>query len=260
MNTIPKKIEKKIEEKIKQGIRIIIVEGAADKYVYQRFYPSAEFIYGNGASDIIKLIKECNKKFGKTPLITAIIDKDLRTEKDIALLTHENIYTLGVREIESIFLRPAIISKMFGTKTFSNFSQNIIEEANKKFPETINDYNEALHALKEKVSSKYNIRLLMKTVKTQYRLKMQNKGNDKNIEFLCQRMDETDSWNLLEGIIPKLPEVEEPSIPEKETKTNDYKSKREKMQSDLRNFVPNQPNIHHSENPNPSKKEENREL
>ena len=198
MDVKSNKTIKKIEDRIKNGIRTIFVEGPADKILYRRIFPNSQFIYSNGVESIINRMKICNSRFGKTPLVVAIIDRDFKSDEDIASLAKENIFTLKVRELESIFLNPDVIRGMFGNEFFEKFSQNICMEASSKYSKEVTDYDDALNVLKKLISSKYSIRLLIKE------LGKHNRGNAHNIEFLCSVIDKTNSWGLVTDMIPKI--------------------------------------------------------
>lgn len=201
MSEISGKRLRKINKSVKNGIRTIFVEGPADRCIYKRFYPESNFIFARGCEDIIRAMKLWNSTFGKTPLVVAIIDRDFRTEEEMEQLFMENIFTLRIREIESIFLREDVIKGLFGDEIFESFAQKIKLNAIDRTPEEITNYDEALNVLKKKVSSKYAIRLLMQEVGRR------NKGNEKNIEYLCCEMDRTSSWNLVEDIIPRIERI-----------------------------------------------------
>ena len=89
---------------------------------------------------------------------------------------------------------------LFGEDFFQSFSAIVQSNAASREKGDVVDYNQALDILKKKVSSKYSIRLLMQA------LGKRNKGNDSNIEYLCQIMDETKSWHLVKDFVPQLNE------------------------------------------------------
>ena len=222
-----KKVLKKVNKNLSNGIRTIFVEGLADEHIYKRFFPDASFIHGNSCDDIIKKMRELHDTIGKNPLILAIIDKDLKSDKEIEALKKENIFTLGIREIESIFLDKEVLIKLFGVNFFLDFSVNVQQNAQERTQEKIKNYDEAINVLKKIVSSKYSIRLLLK------QLGIPNKGNPGNIEFLCSEMDRKNLWHLVENSIPKLNVFEKEQINPKAKK----QAEREKMQAELRNYI-----------------------
>lgn len=201
MNGLSDRSIRKIKSNIEQGIRTIIVEGASDKCVYQRFYPDANFVYGESAHAIIEKMRQFNGEFEKTPLVVAIIDKDMMTDEEIESLLTENIYTLNIREIESIFLREDVIKSLFGDRLFQKFSSKVKSVASTETLHDVNNFEEALQMLKKRVSSKYNIRLLLKEID------VRNMGNNSNIEYLCQMMDRKNVWGLVSDLIPKLERI-----------------------------------------------------
>lgn len=221
-NFITDKQLKKIDLNIKKGKRTIMVEGPADKCVYKRFYPDSSFIFGNGCNEIIEKMRDWNSKYGKNPLFVAIIDSDNKPEKTLRLLSKENIFSLKLREIESIFLQENVIRKTFGDEFFEKFSQSVQLDAAKRVTTEVSDYNEAINILKKLVTSKYCIRTLVRT------LEIRSGSNSSNIGFLCNKMDQANSWTLIEEFIPTLESTEYGENP----------NNKKRFQQELRNFTP----------------------
>ena len=171
----------------------------------------------------IRLSALCYSKFKvRNILVVGIIDRDDKTDKKEETLAKDNIFMLKEREIESIFLRQDVIEKLFGDTVFMQFSQEICKDATNRSNNTVANYQEALSILKKKLSSEYNIRMLLKTAK------IKNKGNKENIEFLSSMMEEKGVWKIIEDVIPKLPNIEQ----------KDTFKAREKFQKKLQNFTP----------------------
>lgn len=198
MNFISEKTIKKLQSKVQKGIKTIFVEGPADVNLYRRIYPNADIKHLGSCDKIIEAIKECNRNLGKTSLIVGIIDRDLKTDKEVEALSEENIFVLKEREIESIFLREDVICKLFGKQIFQDFVTEICNNASKRIVTQITDYNQALATLKKEVSSKFSIRILFKIAG------IKNRGNTKNIDLLCSMMDKKEAWDLIKNILPDI--------------------------------------------------------
>ena len=202
MELTDKQIEK-IQRRSNNGIRTIFVEGIADQHIYKRIYSKCRFIAkNNGFSGVIKKVKEYNNHFGKNPLVVGIIDKDRKTESELNALLEENIFAIEIQEIEFIFLRPDVITNLFGERFFQEFQKGIIKNAQDRIitQEKTLRYDEACNVLKKQTSSKYIIRQLIKGIGRR------NRGNDNNIEFLCKKMDEKNAWGLVKDIFPSIDE------------------------------------------------------
>lgn len=224
MNSISEKTMQKLKNKVQNGTKMIFVEGPADVNVYKRIYPDAKIKSWGSCDEIIELITNFNKTMGKTPLIAGIIDKDLKTHEEIKALAEENIFVLGEREIESVFLREDVIQILFGEQFFQKFASEICNNASNRIGTEITNYDQALSVLKKAVSSKFNIRLLLKTAGKK------NKGNSNNIDLLCTMMDEKDAWDSVKCIFPDI----YGNFPENKANA----SKSEKFREQLRNFKP----------------------
>lgn len=138
-------------------------------------------------------------------------------------MAEENIFVLKEREIESIFLRQDVIEGLFGQEVFQRFSQETCQNATSRMNIEITDYEEALRLLKKKLSSKYNIRQLLKIVG------IKNSGNKNNIDLLCSMLEEKGLVRILEDILPKIPDIE--------PRTTNVKAN--SFQKELQNFIPN---------------------
>lgn len=202
MKKSPQRVINKIQETMNQGIRTILVEGPADIALYRGFYGNSKFRHMGSCDNVIEVQRYCNKALGKTPLVVSIIDRDDRTEEDIVDLATENIFVLRENEIESVFLRPDIIEVLFGDEVFQRYVQDICANARNRTQAVDISYEEALRILKKEVSSKYNIRILLRTAN------IENMGNKKNIEFLCSLLQEKGVIDMLADILPEIPETE----------------------------------------------------
>lgn len=96
--------------------RIIFVEGtknSLDYLMYQEIYKHQNFhiIPCGGCSQVINYVKakQGYSKFGHIE-IYGIIDKDFRTDHEIASLKEDNIFVLEVAEVENLFLVPELLN------------------------------------------------------------------------------------------------------------------------------------------------------
>ena len=158
------------------------------------------------------------------PLINRMIY--LKTDEEIEALSRENIFVLNEGEIESIFLRQDVIETLFGEEIFQRFAAEVCSNASAKTDMQITDYAQALKTLKEVVSSKFNIRILLKEAG------IKNRGNAQNIDLLCSMMDKEGAWDLVKDIFPDL---------DSNARDNgDKTSRTEKFHRELKDFKSNQ--------------------
>ena len=98
--------------------KILFVEGTKDSYDYKLFteiYRDKGYhvIPCGGCQDVIRLVK-AKKTYEKLQQIKVygIIDRDFRVDREIAALREDDIYTLGVAEIENLFVVPELLEIM----------------------------------------------------------------------------------------------------------------------------------------------------
>ncbi len=98
--------------------KIVFVEGTKDSYdykLYQELYREKGYhvIPCGGCQDVIRVVK-AKKTYEKLQQIEAygIVDRDFRCENEIAKLKENGVYTLGVAEVENLFLVPELLEIM----------------------------------------------------------------------------------------------------------------------------------------------------
>ena len=98
--------------------KIVFVEGTKDSYdykLYQEIYRDKGYhvIPGGGCQDVIRLVKAKRTYEKLQPIeVYGIIDRDFRVEREIAALRENGIYTLGVAEVENLFVVPELLEIM----------------------------------------------------------------------------------------------------------------------------------------------------
>ena len=98
--------------------KIVCVEGTKDSYdykLYQELYREKGYhiIPCGGCQDVIRFVK-AKKAYEKLQPIEVygIIDRDFRTDREIAALEADGIYALQVAEVENLFVVPGILDIM----------------------------------------------------------------------------------------------------------------------------------------------------
>ncbi len=98
--------------------KTIFVEGTKESYdykLYQEIYRGKGFhvIPCGGCQDVIRLVK-AKRTYEKLQQIEVygIIDRDFRVEREIAALREDGIFTLGVAEVENLFVVPELLEIM----------------------------------------------------------------------------------------------------------------------------------------------------
>lgn len=93
---------------------VLFVEGeknSLDTALYELLYPEYHIINCGSCSQVIQRTKSFNKNLELHNLkVYGIIDRDYRLEKEIKLLEKDNIYTLGVAEVENLFIVEEVIN------------------------------------------------------------------------------------------------------------------------------------------------------
>ena len=98
--------------------KIVFVEGTRSSYdykLYQEIYREKGYhvIPCGGCQDVIRIVK-AKKTYEKLQAIEifGIVDRDYRTEREIESLKDDGIFTLGVAEVENLFVVPEILELM----------------------------------------------------------------------------------------------------------------------------------------------------
>ncbi len=98
--------------------KIVFVEGTKDSYdykLYQELYRDKQYhvIPCGGCQDVIRLVK-AKKTYEQLYAIEVygIIDRDYRVDQEIDALRNDGIYTLGVAEVENLFVVPELLEIM----------------------------------------------------------------------------------------------------------------------------------------------------
>lgn len=98
--------------------KIVFVEGTKDSCdykLYQEIYREKGYhvIPCGGCQDVIRLVKAKRTYEKLQPIeVYGIIDRDFRVEREIAALREDGIYTLGVAEVENLFVVPELLEIM----------------------------------------------------------------------------------------------------------------------------------------------------
>lgn len=98
--------------------KTVFVEGTKDSYdykLYQEIYRDKGYhvIPSGGCQDVIRLVKAKRTYEKLQPIeVYGIIDRDFRVEREIAALREDGIYTLGVAEVENLFVVPELLEIM----------------------------------------------------------------------------------------------------------------------------------------------------
>lgn len=131
--------------------KTVFVEGTKDSYdykLYQEIYRDKGYhvIPCGGCQDVIRLVKAKRTYEHLQPIeVYGIVDRDFRVEREIEALREDGIYTLGVAEVENLFVVPEVLeimerllgcdsgtadsAKQFITELFSNCKDRQIAEA-----------------------------------------------------------------------------------------------------------------------------------
>lgn len=98
--------------------KAVFVEGTKDSYdykLYQEIYREKGYhvIPCGGCQDVIRLVKAKRTYEKLQPIeVYGIIDRDFRVDREIAALREDGIYTLGVAEVENLFVVPELLEIM----------------------------------------------------------------------------------------------------------------------------------------------------
>ena len=98
--------------------KTVFVEGTKDSYdykLYQEIFRDRGYhiIPSGGCQDVIRLVKAKRTYEKLQPIeVYGIIDRDFRVEREIAALREDGIYTLGVAEVENLFVVPELLEIM----------------------------------------------------------------------------------------------------------------------------------------------------
>lgn len=131
--------------------KTVFVEGTKDSYdykLYQELYREKGYhvIPCGGCQDVIRLVKAKRTYEKLQPIeVYGIIDRDYRVDREIEDLSEDGIYTLGVAEVENLFVVPEVleimehqlgcdsgtadIAKQFIIDLFNNIKEKQIAEA-----------------------------------------------------------------------------------------------------------------------------------
>lgn len=98
--------------------KILFIEGTKDSYdykLYQELYRDKGYhvIPCGGCQDVIRIVK-AKRTYEKLQSIEVygIIDRDFRGDHEIDMLKADGIYTLGVAEVENLFVVPELLDIM----------------------------------------------------------------------------------------------------------------------------------------------------
>ena len=98
--------------------KILFIEGKKDSYdylLYQEIFRDRGYhvIPCGGCQDVVKAVKSkrAYEKLNKI-IVCGIIDRDFRTEAEIAQLKKDNIFCLDVAEVENLFVVPELLRLM----------------------------------------------------------------------------------------------------------------------------------------------------
>lgn len=98
--------------------KTVFVEGTKDSYdykLYQEIYREKGYhvIPCGGCQDVIRLVKAKNTYEQLNAIeVYGIIDRDFRVDREIEALRGDGVYTLGVAEVENLFVIPEILEIM----------------------------------------------------------------------------------------------------------------------------------------------------
>ena len=98
--------------------KTVFVEGTKDSYdykLYQEIYREKGYhvIPCSGCQDVIRLVKAKRTYEKLQPIeVYGIIDRDFRVSREIVALREDGIYTLGVAEVENLFVVPELLEIM----------------------------------------------------------------------------------------------------------------------------------------------------
>lgn len=93
--------------------KVLFVEGESnslDTAIYSEFYPEYYVVPCDSCATVIQDVKSmCNEPQLNHIKCFGIIDRDFRTDGEIAKLAGDNIFTLGVAEVENLFCTEEIL-------------------------------------------------------------------------------------------------------------------------------------------------------
>lgn len=98
--------------------KTVFVEGTKDSYdykLYQEVYRDKGYhvIPCGGCQEVIRLVKAKRTYEKLQPIeVYGIIDRDFRVNREIVALREDGIYTLGVAEVENLFVIPELLEIM----------------------------------------------------------------------------------------------------------------------------------------------------
>lgn len=110
--------------------KILFCEGkinSLDTKIFETLFPNYTIASVSSCSDVIKYVRVFNKIPNKNTDAIGFIDRDFRTDKQLAKLKTENVFSYSVAEIENLFLTKDFITKYAEYKK-ENIDLNLLDE------------------------------------------------------------------------------------------------------------------------------------
>ena len=156
---IPEELIVKVVGSKKQKILFVESENSKDAQLYQLIYPDFKVWAVGGCENVITYTKAFNsrtEKFNKSYF--GLIDRDLKSEEQIAELEKNKIFCLPVSIYENLFLKREIVSFVFKHLGRTDFETKF-PELEKEVKSKLQGTNFGIGYKKSKVQQLFNLQL-----------------------------------------------------------------------------------------------------